>query len=215
MADGPRASLERITAQDLDPVPGVLHGLTYPLVTDLEGMMSPLFPPLLSTLARSGWPERMPWLRVLGLDALVLFEDPQVPGLRLLDAAERAGVTTRLHAVADPAPEVWSPDGKVKLLSMEPDRIEIEVESGGGVAVVRRAYQQLLVARTTDGGRLPSVPADRVLLGVQVPPGKHRVTVEVSAWPEILAGAVALLGFAGALAILLVGSRRSTWRREP
>lgn len=212
--DGPRAVLERITAQDLDPVPGVLHGLTYPVVTDLEGVMSPLYPPLLLTLARPGWPERMPWLRALGLDALVLFEDPQVPGLRLLDTAERFGVTTRLYAVADPAPEVRYPGGKAKLLSMEPDRIEMEVEGNGGVVVLRRAYQQLLVART-EGRRLPTRPVDGVLLGVEIPPGKHRVTIEVSAWPEILAGAVTLIGFVGALAALRIGSPRPTWRKDP
>ncbi len=107
LPDGPRVILDRITAQDLDPAPGVLHGLTYPLVPDLEGMMSPLFAPMLLTLARSGWQERMPWIRVVGLDALVLFEDPGVPGLRKVDEVERAGVQTRLYTVTDPAPEAW------------------------------------------------------------------------------------------------------------
>jgi hypothetical protein len=94
----------------------------------------------------------------------------------------------------------------VRLLSAAPDRIEIEVESGGGVAVVRRAFQPLLVARTA-GGRLPTIPADLVLLGVVVPPGKHRVVIEASAWPEILAGAVALAGFAAALAVIVAPRR--------
>ncbi len=233
--DGPHAVLERITAQDLDPAPGVLHGLTYPLVPDLEGMMSPLFSPMLATLARSGWPERTVWLRVAGLDALVLFADPGVPGLRLLDTTRRHGVETRLYAVTDPAPVVWwprrivpapapadalravtassdpiaavaappvphTPGGRVRLLSAAPDRIEIEVESAGGVMVVRRAFQPLLVART-DGRRLSTIPVDLVLLGVVVPPGKHRVVIAASAWPEALAGAVALAGFAAALAV--------------
>jgi len=237
LPDGPRMILDRITAQDLDPAPGVLHGLTYPLVPDLEGMMSPLFAPMLLTLARSGWQERMPWIRVVGLDALVLFEDPGVPDLRLLDTVERAGVETRLYAVTDPAPEVWwprrivpaptsadalrivtssadpvaavaappvphTPGGRVRLLSAAADRIELEVESSGGVAVVRRAFQPLLVARA-EGVRLRTMPVDLVLLGVVVPPGRHRVTIEVSAWPEILAGAIALAGF---VAVVLAGA---------
>jgi len=239
--DGPRAVLERTTAQDLDPAPGALHGLTYPLVPDLEGMMSPLFAPMLATLARSGWPERTAWMRVVGLDALVLFAEPGTPGLRLLDATERYGVKTRLYGVTDPAPAVWwpqrivpapapadalravtagsdpiaavaappvphTPGGRVRLLSAAPDRIEIEVESGGGVAVVRRAFQPLLVARTA-GRRLPTVPVDLVLLGVVVPPGRHRVVISASAWPEILAGAIALAGFAAALAVIVAPRR--------
>ena len=94
----------------------------------------------------------------------------------------------------------------MRLLSAAPDRIEIEVESGGGVAVVRRAYQPLLLARTA-GRRLPTVPVDLVLLGVVVPPGKHRVVIAASAWPEILAGAIALAGFAAAL-VIVVAPRR-------
>jgi hypothetical protein len=199
-------------------------------------MMSPLFPPLLATLARSGWEERLKWLRVTGLDALVLFEDPGVPGLRPLGRIERYGVETRLYGVTGTAPEVWwpqrivpaptptealravaatpdplaavaappmahTPGGTVRLLSAAPDRIEMEVESGGGIAVVRRAFQPLLQART-DLGPLPTVPVDLALLGVVVPPGKHRVVLEVSAWPEVLAGAIALAAFLVVLGVL-------------
>lgn len=199
--DGPRSVLERITALDLDPAPGVLHGLTYPVVPDLEGMMSPLYPPLLVTLARSGWEERLKWLRVVGLDAIVLFEDPGIPGLRELDRVERSGVETRLYAVTGAAPVAQIPGGTVRLLSMAPDRIEMEVDSGGGTAVVRRAFQPLLKART-DAGPLPTRPVDQVLLGVVVPPGKHRVTIEVSARPEILAGIAGLAALAASLVVL-------------
>jgi hypothetical protein len=234
--DGPHATLERITAQDLSPASGVLHGLTYPLVTDLEGMMSPLFAPMLATLSSSGWPERARWLRVVGMDGLVVFDEPGVPELRRLDATERSGVKTWLYTPAAPAPEVWWPQGivaaptpmdavravtanpdpiaavaappiahlpggRVRLLSAAADRIEIEVESAGGIAVVRRAFQPLLVARSKDR-HLPTVPVNLVLLGVVVPPGRHRVTIEASAWPEILAGAVALAAFAVVLGTL-------------
>jgi hypothetical protein len=38
-------------------------------------------------------------------------------------------------------------------------------------------------------------------LGVEVPPGAHRVKVEVSAWPETAAGGMAILAFLGALIV--------------
>ncbi|MES1242713.1 MAG: hypothetical protein ABUT39_13945 [Acidobacteriota bacterium] len=225
--DGPRIPLERATALDLDPAPGVLHGLTYPFAPDLEGLQSPLFTLMLYNLPRLNAPQRVNWLRALGLDALVLFEDAEVPGLRLLDRAERYGVVSRLYRIENPAPEAWWPErvrvagspptalwvvsntanpltdvvvnegvahksrGAVRLLTDEPDRIELEVESDGGLAVIRRAYQPLFVARS-EGKTLRTVPVDLNLLGVEVPPGRHRVVLSVPSWPEWLAAAVAL-----------------------
>ncbi|HUR02365.1 MAG TPA: hypothetical protein VM347_07495, partial [Nonomuraea sp.] len=72
----------------------------------------------------------------------------------------------------------------------EPDRIELEVESDGGLAVVQRAYQPLFEAQS-EGRKLRTVPVDLNLLGVEVPPGRHRVVLSVSSWPEGLAAAVA------------------------
>ncbi|HEX3126767.1 MAG TPA: hypothetical protein VH394_05510 [Thermoanaerobaculia bacterium] len=225
--DGPRIPLERATALDLDPAPGVLHGLTYPFAPDLEGLQSPLFTLMLYNLPRLNGIQRLNWLRALGLDGLVLFEDVDVPGLRLLDRAERYGVVSRLYRVENPAPEAWWPErvrvagspptalwvvsntdnpltdvvvnegvahktrGRVRLLVNEPDHIEMDVESDGGLAVVRRAYQPLFVARS-EGKKLRTVPVDLNLLGVEVPPGRHRVVLSVPSWPEWLAAAVAL-----------------------
>jgi hypothetical protein len=254
--DGSRAALERITALDLDAAPGVLHGLTYPLAPDLEGMHSPLFPPMLGGLALLGWEERVRWMRSVGLQAAVLFEDPGVPGLRLLDRTERSGVDTRLYAVAVPAPPVWwprflvsaatpgealrvvtgtpdplasvtvttggtsplpfhDPAGRVRLISAAPDRIEIEVQGGGGVAVVRRAFQPLFTARA-EGRWLATLPVNLNLLGVAVPAGRHRVVLAVSAGPEILAGGVALAALAAALAgITARGAASGSPARRP
>jgi hypothetical protein len=238
--------LERTAASDLARAPGALHGLTYPLVPDLEGMMSPRFAVLLDTLARADWQGRLPWLRIVGLDAFVAFEDPAVPGYRRLDAVARHGVATGLFAVEAPAPPAWwpqrvvaapkpeaavaavarapdpiatvagpavdhAPGGRVRLLRSSPDRIELEVEGGGGVAVVRRAYQPLLVARS-EAGPLVTAPVDLVLLGIVVPPGSHRVTIAATAWPEALAGVVAL---AAAAALLLATAKRRPRRRLP
>jgi hypothetical protein len=229
---GPRAVLERQKVENLDPVPGVLNGLTYPLAPDLEGMGSPLFTPLLSALPRLSWPERARWFRLLGTDAAVLYLDVDAPELRRIATAERRGVLTRLYRGVNPAPPVWwprqvvlaptpadavrtvsglpdpvavvtaprtvahDPAGRVRLVSSSPDRIELEVEGGGGLAVVRRAYQPMLVARS-EGRALPTLAADLCLLGVEVPPGRHRVVLEASSRPEWIAAGVALLALAG------------------
>jgi len=230
LPDGPRAVLERLKAEDLSAAPGVLHGLTYTLAPDLEGMHTLLFKPMLDGLPALQWEERARWFRSVGLQAVIAFEDPGSPSVRLLDTTERYGVTTRLYAVADPAPPVWwpqgilpaatpdeaftlvshnpdpvatvvamtarpvphDPAGKVRLITASPDRIEIETEGGGGVAVIRRAWQPLFAAQM-DGRRIGTVPVNLNLLGVQVPAGRHRAIVEVSAWPEILAGCIALV----------------------
>jgi hypothetical protein len=241
LPDGPRAVLDRTTALDLGPAAGALQGLTYPLAPDLEGMQSPLFAALLQALPDLGWAERVRWFRSVGLDAAVLFVDPAVPGLTLLDRAGRHGVVSRLYAVESPAPAAWWPrrvvaaaspreallavsatpdpvatvvaprppahDPGGRLLAFatpSPDRIDIEVEGNGGLAVLRRAYQPLFVA-TTGGRRLPVVPVNLNLLGVVVPPGHHRVRIEVSAWPETAAALVALLAAAAAFAALWRG----------
>lgn len=234
LESGTRIPLERATALDLDPAPGVLYGLTYPFAPDLEGLQSPLFSLMLYNLPRLQGPQRVNWLRVLGLDGLVLFEDVDLPGLRLLDRADRFGVESRLYRVESPAPEAWwprevrvsasppaalwavsnvpdpiasvvvpdpvdhKPGGQVRLLVNEPDRIELEVEGPGGLAIVRRAYQPLFNART-DGKKLRTLPVDLNLMGIEVPPGRHRVVLEVPAWPEIMAGVVAVLVLAAAL----------------
>jgi hypothetical protein len=244
LPSGPRTVVERFKAQDLSAAPGVLHGLTYPLAPDLEGMHTLLFKPMLDALPALDWEQRVRWFRSVGLQAIVVFEEPGVPGLRLLDSTERWGVTTRLYAVADPAPAAWwprrllpaatpeearrivtlhpdpiaevaadtaeikvpqDPAGSVRLLSATADRIEIETAGSGGIAVVRRAWQPLFVAREASGGEnrhLATLPVNLNLLGVQVPAGRHRVVLEVSAWPEITAGCVALAALAAALAVL-------------
>ena len=237
LESGTRIPLERATALDLDPAPGVLHGLTYPFAPDLEGMQSPLFSLMLYNLPRLQGPQRVNWLRVLGLDALVLFEDVEIPGLRLEERAIRFGAESRLYRVESPAPRAWWPDevrvaqsppaalwavsnmsdpiasvvvsepvehrpgGRVRLVSDEPDRIELEVEGPGGLAIVRRAWQPLFEARA-GGKELRTLLVDLNLMGIEVPAGRHRVVLEVSAWPEIAAGVAAMLVLAGAVAVL-------------
>ncbi|HEX6864121.1 MAG TPA: hypothetical protein VF414_14930, partial [Thermoanaerobaculia bacterium] len=106
-------------------------------------------------------------------------------------------------------PVEHKPGGRVRLLSDEPDRIELEVEGPGGLAIVRRAWQPLFEARA-GGRKLRTLLVDLNLMGVEVPAGKHRVVLEVSAWPEWVAGAVAVLVLAGALAVLLRKDNKDT-----
>jgi hypothetical protein len=230
MQDETEAESARLRAMDLDAPFGVLSGLSYPLAGDLEGIYSPLYADLPRALASASWPERVNWLRTLGVEHIVSVEDPGQKGLEKIATADLLGVSTGLYRVAEPAPPVWWPTrvrvestpmsaylavgkmsdpigevvtprpvehstgGQARVVSWSSDRMVIDVESGGGVLVLRRAFQDLLVAKT-DAQKLETIPVNLCQLGVVVPPGSHRVTVSVSRWPEIASGALALAAF--------------------
>jgi hypothetical protein len=233
---GPHAVAERIKAADLGPSPGLLHGLTYPLAPDLEGMQTLPFHRLLTPLPHRGWAERALWMRLTGVEAAVLFEDPGVPELSLVDRAQRYGVESRLYAVRDPAPLAWWPGrtvvaadpaaareavvraadplgtavvprpllqgpGRILAVTETPDRIELDVEGAAGVVAVRRAWLPLYRAEA-EGRPLVTLPLDLVLLGVEVPPGRHRVVITISAGPEWIAGGIAILALVLAVGML-------------
>jgi len=100
-------------------------------------------------------------------------------------------------------PVVHQAGGRVRLLERDPDRWLLEVDSGGGLVVVQTAWHPIWTARTDDGVELATQPADLVLTGIEVPPGRHRLTLEISAWPEVLAAAFALAVAAAALVAAL------------
>jgi hypothetical protein len=231
---GPHFPNERFQAMELAPAPGVLHGSSYPLAPDLEGLHH-LFTGFLTIEIRDRtWEERARWLEVVGADLLVSPEPLEAPSLVLSAIHKSYGARSFYFRGVDPAPAAWWPEsltvarkpldafervahspsgtlpgivpepiehhdgGRVEVLAMAPDSIELEVESDGGLVVVRRAFQPLLRAWIA-GREVPTVPANLCLLGVVVPPGRHRVEVGVSSRPEIMAGVVA-----GALAVALV-----------
>ncbi|HEV7517624.1 MAG TPA: hypothetical protein VGR07_15090, partial [Thermoanaerobaculia bacterium] len=233
---GPHAVAERVKAADLGPAPGLLHGLTYPLAPDLEGMQTLPFHRMLSPLPHRGWPERALWMRLTGVETAVLFAAPGIPDLSLVARAERYGVESRLYAVRDPAPFAWWPrrivvaadpaaareavvqaadplgtavvprpvaqgPGRVVSFFATPDRIELLLEGEGGLVAIRRAWLPLYRAEA-GGQALPTMPVDLALLGVAVPPGRQRVVITISAWPEWIAAGIALLALVWAGGVL-------------
>lgn len=102
------------------------------------------------------------------------------------------------------------PGGKLELIEREPDRWVFDVDSSGGLAVLQTAWHPIWTARLDDGTALPTQPAEIALMGVEVPAGRHRVTVEIPRRAEKLAGAVALAALLGAV-VLATGRRE---RRE-
>jgi hypothetical protein len=100
--------------------------------------------------------------------------------------------------VVVPQPVSHTPGGRVRVVTWSSDRMVVDVESGRGVLVLRRAFQDLLVAKT-NGQELETVPVNLCQLGVVVPAGSHRVSVTVARWPEIISAAIALVAFLAAL----------------
>lgn len=215
---------------DLDPATGALHGVTYPVASDLDGIYSPLHALLLQNLAAFDWPARIRWLRLLGVGWLVRQDDGSPPPpLERVAAEARLRVRSELYRIPDPAPVAFWPravvaaaspiealglatksddpvaiavasravehraGGRVELLAAEDDRLRFAVESDGGLLVVQRAYFPLIEARLEDGRKLATQPVDLVLLGVEVPPGRHEIRIGTSQRPEAIAGGIALL----------------------
>ncbi|HVR29919.1 MAG TPA: hypothetical protein VMS86_10350, partial [Thermoanaerobaculia bacterium] len=242
---GPHHPNERFQAMALAPAPGVLHGLSYPLAPDLEGLHH-LFTSFLTIEIRDAtWRERARWLEVVGADVLVSPEPVEAPSLVLASIHKAYGARSFYFRAVEPAPAAWWPEslelarspldafervsrspsgtlpgvvpepiahrpgGRVVALSIEPDRIELEVDGEGGLVVVRRAFQPLLRAFAGDR-ELPTVPANLCLLGVVVPPGRHHVEIRVSAIPEMIAAWVAALVALVLGAVLAAGM----WRRR-
>lgn len=168
LGTGSKAVAARLDALALAPAPGALHGLTYPLYPDLEGLSSPLYTLLLVNLKKLDWAQRVRWLRVTGTDAAVLFEDPGVPGLRRLDRRVRAGVAVYLFAVEGRAPPVWWPERVTPAAGPRDALLAVSsLDDPVATAVVPRAIDH----RPGGSVRLLAAGADRVELEVDGPGG--------------------------------------------
>jgi hypothetical protein len=118
----------------------------------------------------------------------------------VFDAIASGAVPADVSLVARPV--AHAAGGKATLVAGEPDRLVVDVESAGGLLVVRRAFQPFYRARNDDGRELRTLPVDLALLGVEVPPGAQRVTIAVPRGAE-----TAALVFAGLIAVAaLVGA---------
>jgi hypothetical protein len=93
----------------LDPTPGVLQGLAYPLAPDFEGLASPLHTLLQRNLAGLGWAERVRWMQVTGVDYAVLFGDVESPALELRARQEGIGYEARLYRLHGELPPAFWP----------------------------------------------------------------------------------------------------------
>ena len=113
--------------------------------------------------------------------------------------------TTRIRdplAVAvSRSPVDHHPGGVVKQIGAEDDRLRLAVESDGGLLVVQRSYFPILEARLENGEKLATQPVDLVLLGIEVPAGRHEIQIGASSRPEAIAGVLSLLLFTVAVLV--------------
>ncbi len=167
-----------------DPLPGferVAVERQFGLPIELLRVPSPA-PPV-------AWPER------------VVFADNPV----IAFASVASGGTAAGTAIAS-RPIAHVPGGVIEQVERSPDRWVVDVESGGGLMILQTAWHPIWKARLEDGTELATQPVEIALMGVEVPPGRQRVTLEVSAGPEIAAALVALAAILGALTL---GYRRT------
>lgn len=111
-----RRLMTRMGHLDLDFPTGTLQGFEYPLVHQAAGLGSPLLRVLRQSLPALDWPQRIGWLRMLGVDFLTLPlpEGGGLPAelhaaLEPLEVTSHAGVPTLLARVPGAAPDAWWP----------------------------------------------------------------------------------------------------------
>ncbi|MEM7049401.1 MAG: hypothetical protein AAF604_07065 [Acidobacteriota bacterium] len=237
--DSAVAARLRLGARDLDRVPGVERGFRYPLAVDFDGLVSPDSTRLLINLPQLPATAREAWLRRLGVEAVIAGGPPPASGLTAVERSgevslyrverpapalwwpQRVAVAAGPQALIaasqrlDPLAVVTAPrpvahgSGRVELVSQAEDRLVFEVEGEGGLVVLRRAFQPLYRARIADRP-LATVPVDLLLLGVEVPAGRHRVEVTVSSRPEMLAAGASVATLLGILTLAWpLGHRRA------
>jgi hypothetical protein len=137
------------------------------------------------------------WLKILDPFPFLFSPEEVLPEPSPADTIRRVSKLEDLrHTVlADRAFPKHQPGTKVDLVSKSDDRVVFDVDGPGGLVVVRRLYHPTWRARIGEQ-RLRTAIADLVLIGVEVPPGKHRVVLEVPYRDELAAAVVALITFA-------------------
>lgn len=162
LGPGPRTPAE--LAATLDPAPGILHGLSYPLAPDFEGMASPLATLLHRNLAGLDWPVRVRWMQTLGVEYAILFRDVESPALELEDRRAGAGYDARLYRVRGAAPAVFWPS-RVRTASSPIEALDQVPDLD---AVTTEAVASRPVAQSADGAvELLGAAPDRVDFAVK------------------------------------------------
>lgn len=117
-------------------------------------------------------------------------------GFRLLASRQVDPRTTAL--LAGPGEEIAGrANGSVRVIAESSDAFEVEVDSPqGGVLIARRNWLPLYRA-FVGGFETPTLVANLLQLGIEVPAGRHQVRVEADRRP--LTAALAISGIAAAL----------------
>jgi hypothetical protein len=169
----------RILALDLDPTPGVLYGLRYPLAFDADGMFSPLSSWLLYNLPHLDWSAQRTWLRLLGVEGLVTTDAPPRDGLAHLATADRFGVPTHLYRVEASAPSAWWPE-RLRVVASPAEALAAGSDTAEPLAVA--VVPEALVHHPGARVRLLRQQADLIELEVH---GEGGVVVVQRAYQEL------------------------------
>jgi hypothetical protein len=109
-----------------------------------------------------------------------------------------------------PGPAADGRGASVRVISDDPDRIDVEVDAqGGGYLVVADAIQAGWVV-SVDGTPAPLVAADQAVVAVAVPAGVHAVEFRYSSPYHGVGGWISLAAVAAAAGVLLMARRRNT-----
>ncbi len=127
---------------------------------------------------------------------------------RALDLLASPSFDPRTMAVLPgDGPQTRGAPGRVEVLRDEIEELEVDVDSpAGGVLLTRRAF--LVIYRATvDGEPAPTVVANLHRLGVEVPPGAHRVRLWADRRPTLVGWLAARAGALGLVALAVLGYR--------
>lgn len=156
---------------------------------------------------------RLHWLRVRAPLPFAFSPDEVFPDSNPVVTLRRVGnlADPMRTVITDRAVLDHHPGSKVSVVERGNDRIVLQVDGPGGLVVVRRLYHPIWRARSGDR-QLRTMVAQLVLMGVEVPPGSHRVVLDVPAGRGVAAACLAVLV---ALACAVVAWRARRTAVEP
>jgi hypothetical protein len=172
LGNGPAWKRAEIERQALAPWAGVPLGWHFPLAPDIEGSQSPLHSLVLFNLPKFDLAQRLRWLRILGTDRLVQFEEIEKPGDRgmvLRARADWAGTESRLYELQGVQPRASWP-ARVEL-GANPAAVLRTVTFGGEDPVTTAVVPQAVVQRAGGAVELLSETPSRLDLRSHGPGG--------------------------------------------